>query len=302
MTSRSAPIAAVVTAFSRPAVTVATLRVIERCDPPPAEILVHVDAGQTECAAAVAAACPAARVIVSAGQVGPGGGRNRLVAAATQDLVASFDDDSYPMDTDYFARVVRLFEAFPGADVVGARVFQRTDAIVPAAAAAQWVADFEGGGAAYRRTAFERTGGYLPLPLAYSMEEADLAVRMHAAGGRVLRSPWLRVYHDADLARHADPRVTAASIRNIALLAFLRYPTPYWIVGAAQCLNRIQWLLRNGRHRGVISGLVGIPRQLRQHSARRRPLPGAAIRSYLRLRRHPVAADADAAIAWQAGS
>ena len=129
------------------------------------------------------------------------------------------------------------------------------------------------------------------------MEEVDFALRLHAKGGKVLGTQWLRVFHDTDRARHADPAVTAASIANLALLAFLRYPIHLWTIGAAQCANRIQWLMRNGRQRGIVAGVADIPARLWTHRHRRRPLPSAVIKSYLALRRQPIPVPLDAAIA-----
>ncbi len=283
-------ISAIVTAFDRIEQTLATLQRLQACDPRPAEILVHVDNNQSACAAAVRQARPDVVVVVSDTRVGPGGGRNRLMAAATCDLVASFDDDSYPIDRDYFARVREVFQRFPQASVVTARVCHANEAIDAAATTAEWLADFSGGGCAYRRDHYLEAGGYVPLPTAYGMEEVDLALRLHALGRRVLRTPWLRVYHDTDRARHADPDVTAASIANIVLLTYLRYPISLWGVGLLQCVNRIQWLLRHGRQRGVWRGLVMAPGLALAHQSRRHPLPAGVVRSYLNLRRHHMAA------------
>ena len=210
-----------------------------------------------------------------------------MVAAAAHDIVASFDDDSYPIDRAYFARVRRVFEEFPEAWVVNAKVFHLNEALEPDTKEAAWVADFSGGGCAYRRERYLQTGGYVPLATAYGMEEVDFGLRLHALGGKVLRCGRLRVCHDTDLSHHADPVVTSASIVNVALLAYLRYPLSMWAVGVAQCANRIQWLLRHGRRRGVWNGLVSIPSAIAEHRGERDPLPGRAVRSYLTLRRAP---------------
>jgi len=292
---RVSPITAIVTAYRRRDQTLATLQVIERCVPPPAEILVHVDGNETACADAIRAAHPSVRVLLSESHVGPGGGRNAMIGAASHPLVASFDDDSYPIDADYFARVSEVFARMPAASVVGAQVYHQHQAVAADAKTAEWVADFSGGACAYRRDHFLAAGGYVSLETAYGMEEVDLALRLHAQGRRVLQTRWLRVFHDTDLARHADPDVTAASVANIALLTYLRYPVAMWIVGAGQWLNRIQWLLGHGRRRGVVRGIASIPSTLRRHGEARRLVPGAAVRSYLRLRRHPVPADLGAA-------
>lgn len=282
-------VTAIVTAYRRLDRTLETLRAIERCVPPPTEILVHVDGHQAACAAAIRAAHPAARVLLSETTVGPGGGRNVMITSATSAVVASFDDDSCPIDIDYFARVAEVFALVPDASVLGAHVYHRHEAVGPDARTAAWVADFSGGACAYRREHFVATGGYVPLETAYGMEEVDLALRLHAQGRRVLQTPWLRVFHDTDLARHADPDVTAASVANLALLTYLRYPASMWVVGAGQCLKRIWWLLRHGRRRGVLRGIVGIPNGLRAHGHARHLVPAASVRSYLRLRRNPIA-------------
>jgi GT2 family glycosyltransferase len=279
------PVTAIVTAYRRVDRLLETLKVLRGCDPRPAEILVHVDAGERVCAAAVEREFPDVPVLVSTGHLGPGGGRNRLVSAARHDLIASFDDDSYPIDRDYFSRLMDVFQQFPEAWVVGAQVFHLHQAVEPETPAAVWVADFIGCGCAYRRARYLETGGYVPLPTAYGMEEVDLSLRLHARGGRVLQSGRLRVFHDTDLSHHADPQVTAASIVNLALLTYLRYPLPMWAIGAAQCANRIQWLVRHGRRRGVLSGLAAIPATLARYRGQRRPLPWRSVRSFLALRR-----------------
>lgn len=130
----------------------------------------------------------------------------------------------------------------------------------------------------------------MPLAVAYGMEEVDLAIRLHAQGGRVLYTDWLRVYHATDLGHHADPRVTAMSIANIVLLAYLRYSPMMWPVAAAQVLNRIQWLFRHGRRQGILQGLLLAPSHVWKHRAHRGRVSVRALRSYLRLRRRPVPA------------
>ena len=280
------PLTAIVTAHRRTTELLNTLRIISECAPAPAEIIVHVDGGEHACAAAVGRAFPDVRLIGSDDRVGPGGGRNKLMAAASHPIVASFDDDSYPVDGDYFARIIRAFEDHPGAWVVDARIFHLREAIEPDTSRASWVADFSGGGCAYRRSRYLETGGYVPLPTAYGMEEVDFALRLHAMGGRILRSGRLRVFHHSDLSHHADPAVTSASIVNLALLTYLRYPPALWVIGAGQCLNRIQWLLRHGRRRGVLRGLAAIPATLSQYRRYRRPLPWRTVQSFLALRRH----------------
>ena len=285
----STNISAIVTAYERVDQTLATLRVIQSCVPAPDEVLVHVDANQVKCEDAIRNAFPEVRVLRSSDQVGPGGGRNKLIDAAQFEFVASFDDDSYPIDSDYFARARKVLDRFPDASVICAALYHTGESIGLDDRSAQWTADFRGGACIFRRSAFIESGGYVPLPVAYGMEEVDLAIRLHSRGGRILTTPWLRVFHNTDLKRHGDPRVTAGSIANLALLAYLRYPVSLWAIGVGQCANRLLWLLRHGRRRGILKGLTMIPAHLRANHQYRLPLSKRAVRSYLALRRAPMA-------------
>jgi len=282
-------ISAIVTAYERVEETLETLRVIQSCTPPPDEILVHVDANNRECEQVIRKAFPAVRVLRSEEQIGPGGGRNRLVDAAQFEFVASFDDDSYPIDADYFARAAKLFAQFPEAAVICAALYHAGEAIDLDQHSAEWTADFTGASCLYRRQAFLDAGAYVPLPVAYGMEEVDLALCLHARGGRILTTRWLRVFHNSDLRHHTDPRITAGSIANLALLAYLRYPVALWVVGIGQCANRLLWLLRHGRWRGILKGVTMIPAHLRANRRYRQTVSKDVVRSYLALRRAPIA-------------
>ena len=284
-------ISAIVTAYERIEQTLATLRVIQSCTPLPDEILVHVDANEIDCEKAIQKAFPEIQILRSKDQVGPGGGRNKLMNEARCEFVASFDDDSYPIDSDYFERAVKLFQQFPDASVICAALYHAGESIGLDERSAQWTADFSGGACIYRRQAFLDAGGYVPLPVAYGMEEVDLALRLHSRGGKILTTPWLRVFHNTDLKRHGDPHVTAGSIANLALLAYLRYPVSLWAIGMGQCAKRLLWLLRHGRYRGILKGVTMIPAHLRAHHRYRLPLSKRAVRSYLALRRAPVAVE-----------
>jgi GT2 family glycosyltransferase len=288
------PVTAIVTAHKRTAQTLETLRKLKECEPEPEEILIHVDAGGDECRGAVARAFPGIRILSSETPVGPGGARNKLIAAATNEIVASFDDDSHPLDRDYFGRLLGLFEAFPEAALITAEVFTRGQPIPKRSADLRWVADFAGGACAYRRSRFLETLGYLPLPVAYGMEEADLALRVHAAGQRVLRASELRVFHDTDYRGHRSAKLVSGTIANAALLVYLRYPVAYWPRGLLQFLSVIWYALRHGRWRGTVTGFLMIPAHVFRNRQYRETLSAATLRSVWKQRRNPSAVVRDA--------
>jgi GT2 family glycosyltransferase len=284
-------VTAIVPAYERLRETLVTLEKIVRTRPRPNEILVHIDDNHVEFEGAIRQTFPEIKIFRSPKRVGPGGARNKLLSAAKNEIVVSFDDDSYPVDSDYFERVRVVFDKFPQAVILFAAVFHRGEAIMPPEESFEWVADFAGAGCAYRRSSFMATSGYLPLPVAYGMEEVDLALRLHADGKRILWTPWLRVFHDSMLEHHNLPAITAASIANLALLGYLRYPRSLWLTGVGQCVNRILWLLKHARWRGIVSGLLMIPKHLRKYKRYRLQVPSQAVRSYLALRRSPTVAE-----------
>jgi len=286
--SRPVPqVTAIVTAYHRVEALRQTLTRLAACEPPPAEILVHVDGGLPELLALLRAEFPAVRLYDSQELIGPGGARNLLIKEARCRWVASFDDDSSPVDADYFARVERLMNLYPQANLLAAKIYLPGEAPADVSRTVEWGADFVGCGCVYLRESFLRTTGYVPLPLAYGMEEVDLALRMCAAGQKILQCAELRVLHDTAYQHHQEAAVTAAGIINSALHAFLRYPVLLWPLGLAQCLRRLWWLLREERLPGIASGLLGIPRHLWRYRTYRAPVGVDDLVRYQRLRRQP---------------
>lgn len=278
-------VSVVIPTYKRPMQLAVALEKVHACNPAPAEVLVHVDAGDRDTAPWLRSAYPAVRVISSNERAGPGGGRNKLMAAASHEIVVSFDDDSYPCDPDFFTRVLRLFEDLPDAAVLACHITHRGQGLPRPEQVFSPSADFIGCGVGYRRADFLKAGGYVSLPVAYGMEEVDLAIRLLDRGRKIYYSPWLRVFHDTDLAHHASPAITAGSIRNQALLVFLRYPIGSLPYGVLQVLNRIIWLVRAGRWSGIVSGIAGIPSHLWRHRRLRAPVAAVTLRDFRKLRR-----------------
>ncbi|MGF1495086.1 MAG: glycosyltransferase family 2 protein [Microcoleaceae cyanobacterium] len=266
-----------------------TLDKILSCNPQPEEIIIHVDGNDFETKAVLQEKYPTVKILTSETNLGPGGGRNRILEAASHPIVASFDDDSYPIDTDYFARLIDLFEQFPEAAVIHAAIFHQNETIKSDHKQASWVADFIGCGCAYRRDVFLETTGYIPLRFAYGMEEVDLSLRLHHLGWKILYSPWLRVFHNTELEHHGHSKITAASISNQALLAYLRYPVKLWGLGLAQVCSRVLWLIQHQRFRGIFSGLTAIPKALWNHRSRRQTVSDKSVQSFLEIRRNNFA-------------
>lgn len=268
-----------------------SLEKIFACVPTPSEVIVHIDNNDIETETELkreAHKFPNLILLVSGEHLGPGASRNKLLGRATNSIVASFDDDSYPLDSDYFDRIQQLFDQFPKAAMLAASVYHQGEEVTSDSFGTQWVADFTGCGCAYRLEVFKRTTGYLRRTVPYGAEETDLALRLHSMGFGILKSSRLRIFHNTRLEHHESPRVTAGIIENYALIPFLRYPVFCTWLGVAQFARQVLWRLRHGRSKGIATGLLNIPTLLWQHRAQRDVIPTKHLTSYLRLRHQPV--------------
>jgi len=288
--STTVPVSAIVTAYERPIQTVTTIEKLQACEPPPFEILVHVDGGRPEVARLLHERFPKLQVLESEVPLGPGGSRNRLLKESSCEWVASFDDDSYPMDGDFFGRLSTTIRAHPEAAVISAFLISRGESAPPPDDRAYWVADFVGAACVYQREVFLKIPGYVPLRVAYGMEEVDLALRLREAGLGILESRSLRIFHDTDYSHRMTDSWLAGAVSNIALHAFLRYPPAFWPLGLAQLLGRSLNLIKQGRWRGVCRGLAQIPRQCLSFSSYRNTVSMNTLTNYRRLRKMPMLA------------
>ncbi len=284
VSAKTIPISAAVPACRRHEQLRVTLTRLQACDPPPAEILVHLDGNDTALRALLVGEFPGVRLLHSATLVGPGGARNRLMREARCDWVAHFDDDSFPQDDDYFARAWELITSMPDTAVFCATMlpFESPDP------RGMWLQAFYTGCAhLMSRDWFLLTRGYLSLPIAYNLEEVDVSLQLHDLGGRCLQSGALRVFHDHPLPEREDENTQVATMINTVLFPLLRYPVALWPQAAASILRRLIWLLSRGEGRVIRRSLQALPAAIHHHFPMRAPVSAAGALSWLLLRRSP---------------
>jgi hypothetical protein len=74
-----------------------------------------------------------------------------------------------------------------------------------------------------RVAAYRSLPGYLSVPVAYNIEERDLALQLYCAGWQIYKSGELRIFHDTNLLHHQQKEIVAGTISNVALFAFVNY-------------------------------------------------------------------------------
>ncbi len=263
-----------------------SLEQISRCDPLPAEIIIFIDGENRALAEAIRTSFPEVNVIMGGNRrIGPGGGRNLCINASTNPFFVSFDDDSYPVDTDFFAKVVEIFGNHQDAAVLAATIWHPEESEIPRNDVCERSAEFTGCGYAMRLASYREIRGYLPRANAYAMEETDIAIQLFARDWKIFRSGSLRVFHKTDRSHHETREITADTIANIALFGYLHYPPSGWPRALLQVANKLLYCVKVGRFAGIASGLGRIPsvcRAFEKYSAA--PLPWPVVRSFLKLR------------------
>ena len=274
----------IIPTFRRSAALTTTLDRLAQCLPRPGQIIVHVDAGDDDTGEILQSRFPAICCIQSETQQGPGGGRNKLMAAALHEIVVSLDDDSWPIDSDFFVRVHKVADDNPRCGAIACRIVEadRSESFSegindPAGVIVPGIS-FVGCGAILRKSAFATTSGYLPLRYAYGMEEADVSLQLLNNGYEICFCPQLTVFHDCDRdTHHANAKINAAQITNAALLPFLRYPAMYWGYGFLQVLNRVLFSVRKRRFAGIMTGLLNIPAACWNNRQHKKPVAAKTI-------------------------
>ena len=282
--AEKAPVAVVIPTYNRGSAVVSVLDKVLACDPQPAEIWVHIDQNDGVLERHLMERFPGVHILTSAGRLGPGGGRHRCLLACGAPYAVSLDDDSWPVDADFFAAIDPLFSSYPRAAIFGASIWHRAEAEIRRSRAVRRVASYVGCGHAVRVAAYRDIRGYLARPMAYAIEESDVGLQLFVRGWQVFSAEELRVYHDTDRTHHEASEVTASTITNLALLAFLHYPAMDLGRGAAQVANRVAYSVRRGRIRGVASGVGGIVTECYRNRALRAPIRHEVLMEYLRLR------------------
>ncbi len=216
-TPENVPVSVVIPAYDSANTLRHTLEQICACDPLPEEILIHCDGGWILPDEVIQGLALPVRVLQSSDNLGPGGGRHRLFLEASCELIASFDDDSWPLDREYFAQVCAVMEAFPQVAVMSPAVYLHEKPVLAPFHEAYTARSFEGSASVHRKSVYLTLPGYVSVPAAYGVEEADLSLQIHAAGHEMLSCPWLRAWHDRPYADHQH--TVLPWIRNEVLLA-----------------------------------------------------------------------------------
>jgi len=270
-----------------------TLAILARLDPQPDEVLITADACTDDTVEWVRAHYPQHRLTVNAQARGSVGSRNDMFRNAASDIVLILDDDSHPIETDFFAHLPVLFEQRPRVAIINFP--QRTDEC-PATletkdfGPSHFAGTYVNCATAVRRSVFVGLGGY-PDFFFNAYDEPDLCLRCLAAGWQVWYETSLTIRHYFTSAQRNEIRTHHNHARNELWSVWMRCPMPQLF---AVSLFRIarqfgyagkrgwRWVVREPAW--WVKAIRGLPRCWRN----RQPIPWPRYRAWMELIRRPI--------------
>ena len=245
-------------------------------DYPGLEILVVDNASTDGSDRMVAESFPTVRLVRLQENIGCAA-RNMGVAVATGDIVLTIDNDVLLMSANEVGAVVEIFRERPSVACID---FQILDADGNLSrewchprdwrcfAHQQFLTDnVVEGASAFRRTAFERAGGYWP-PLFIGHEGFDLGLRMLDAGHDILYSPKVRVKHLRALDARPSSRIYYTFTRNSIWIALRHHRIRSLVLSITNDLALMAFTAARAGEwkaflRGVRDAIAGVRRTLR---------------------------------------
>jgi GT2 family glycosyltransferase len=172
---------------------------------------------------------PEALISVNHPGVGSVPSRDRMIRAATCDLILSLDDDSYPLDVHAISLLKDFFRRNP--DVALASFPQRTDEYPETHGqedfgAIRPVGSYSSCAVCLRKVSYLETHGY-PHFFSHVYEEPDLALQLLAAGWKASWFPNVIVRHHYSSVGRNEISIHQRHARNEAWSVLMRCPMPW---------------------------------------------------------------------------
>jgi GT2 family glycosyltransferase len=227
-----------------------TIRMLEKLDPAPDEILITADGCTDGTAEFVRSNLPDVKLIVNQPARGSVASRDRMMRESQGDLVLALDDDSYPERSDCLDRIVALFQQ--RADLAVLHFPQRSDEYPETLARTNFRSEyltrsFANSGAVLRRSSYLQLPGF-ESRFYHMYEEPDYALQCVAAGYDVLFSPTLTIRHHYSGQARDEIRIHHLHARNEFWSTLMRCPLRFAPgMLAWRVLSQFRYACKRGR-------------------------------------------------------
>lgn len=209
-----------------------TLWQLQTLQPPPREILVCLD-GCTDGSAEMLREFPSTIVIENSRPSGSVYSRDKLFRMARGDLIVSLDDDSFPLQRDFIARLSKLADELPEVGVFAfeeVRAEGRDDRPFAIPTKEVYVASYPNCAGAIRARLYGDAASY-PVFFFHMYEEPDFCLQAYASGYGVLHVPSVKILHRYSHVGRDMIGTHHKHARNELLSVLMRCPLPhvFWL-------------------------------------------------------------------------
>ena len=272
-----------------------TLRKLFELQPRADEVLICADGCRDGTSEMVRLEFPECKLLENKEQRGSVFSRDRLLRAAASDIVASFDDDSYPLDKVFFKRATELLAEESEVAVIsfpeirdGEQFAHHTKTL---SSPPQLVSAYANCAAAMRRDVYLRSNGF-PVFFRHMYEEPDYALQCYGLGYVIRFEPSLAIRHHVSMNQREPIRRHHLNARNELWSVLMRCPFPQLIAVAAfriwrqfryACSEGFEWAIKEPLWWS--SALRGIGECV----SNRHPVPWRIYYAWMKLARHPSA-------------
>jgi GT2 family glycosyltransferase len=287
-------VSAIITTRNRRDELQRTLEKLRELEPPPDEILVCADGCTDDSVEMMRKQFLDCILLENGSSRGSVFSRDRLVRATSSEVVASFDDDSYPLEKDFCRRVGEAFRENPTVAVLSFPEIRDDGAFAnptkSPSSPPHLVAAYANCAAAMRRECYLKSHGF-PAFFGHMYEEPDFALQCYSLGWDVLFEPRVSVRHHVSKSQREPMKRHHLNARNELWSVFLRCPFPQIIaVALFRVARQFQYAWREGFSWAIRepvwwwSALLGLRRCLRF----RKPVPWRIYYQWMKLARRPI--------------
>ena len=164
------------------------------------------------------------RYVVNNEGLGSVASRDNLIRGAASENILVLDDDSYPMQEDFFAKVKALFQEFPDAGVITfPEVLNDGRATISEDTEPVEVKSYPNCGALMSRSVYLSSSGF-PAFFFHTHEEPDYACQCYGLGKIVVMYPQLQVRHHRSPENRNSLKADVLNARNECLSVIMRAP------------------------------------------------------------------------------
>lgn len=272
-----------------------TLGKLRDLHPQPDEILICADGCTDASEEMVESGFPECVLVKNDPARGSVFSRDRMLRLASNNIVVSLDDDSYPLDTGFTLQVKQLFALHPSVAVFTfpeiRDVGLSCDPTKSVSAPPHLVSAYPNCAAAMRRDVYLRSSGF-PVFFGHMYEEPDYALQCYSLGLEVRFEPSLRIRHHVSPVQREPMRRHHSNARNELWSVLMRCPCPQiilvslfriWRQFRYACSEGLAWAMREPFW--WWSAIKGFP-LCWQH---RRPVPWEIYYRWMKLARQPSA-------------